>query len=415
MNVKITPAPLAGTVESVGSKSFAHRALIAAALFAKGEVILAGITPSKDVEATVNCLRALGATIVEGETYRVIPPTSFPKKAVFPCIESGSTMRFFLPIAAALGIDAEFTGSPRLLQRPNDALFETLRSGGITVCENRFLSGKLQSGIYRVNASVSSQYITGMLFALALLEGENELVLTGEIVSREYVDITVSVLKDFGIEILQTERGYKIKGKAESTVTEYKVEGDWSNAAFYLVAGALSGPVTVTNLNQKSLQGDRAILSVLAQTGANITQTATQVTVKRGELQGFSVNAEQIPDAVPILAVLAAFSKGETQISGVERLKIKESDRLAEIITTLQTAGISAKHENKKLIIMGGNPKGGKFFAANDHRMAMMQTILAAHAKGDSEILGAECVSKSYPMFYEDFLRVGGNYGKVEG
>lgn len=414
MNVKITPAPISGRVESVGSKSFAHRALIASALLAKGEVILSGITSSKDVEATVNCLRALGATVVEGEVFRVTAPTSFPKKVVFNCLESGSTMRFFMPIAAALGIDAEFTGSPRLLQRPNDALFETLRSGGITVRENRFLSGKLQSGIYRVNASVSSQYVTGMLFALALLEGESELVLTGEIVSREYVDITVSVLKDFGVAIYQTERGYKIKGKGESTVTKYKVEGDWSNAAFYLVAGALSGPVTVTNLNQNSLQGDRLILAVLRQVGAKITQTETQVTVEREDLLAFSVNAEQIPDAVPILSVLAAFSQGETQISGVERLKIKESDRLAEILTTLQAAGIVAKYENGKLLITGGIPKGGKFFAANDHRMAMMQTILAAHAKGDSEIVGAECVSKSYPMFYEDFLRVGGKYGKVE-
>ncbi len=415
MNVEITPAPISGKVESVGSKSFAHRALIASALLAKGEVILSGITPSKDVEATVNCLRALGATVVEGKEFRVTAPTSFPKKAVFNCLESGSTMRFFLPIAAALGIEAEFTGSPRLLQRPNDALFETLRSGGITVLENRFLSGKLQSGIYRINPSASSQYITGMLFALALLEGESELLLTGEFVSREYVDITISVLKHFGVAIQQTERGYLIKGKTENTLSEYKVEGDWSNAAFYLVAGALSGPVTVSNLNKNSLQGDREILSILRKAGAKITQTDTQVTVERGDLYGFSVNAEQIPDTVPILSVIAAFSQGKSEISGVERLKIKESDRLSEILTTLQTAGVSAKYENGKLLIVGGTPHGGKFFAANDHRMAMMQTILAAHAKGNSEILGAECVSKSYPEFYEDFLRVGGKYGKVEG
>lgn len=405
--IGLSPHNLSGTVNAIGSKSFAHRALISAALFGSTRVTVRGITPSEDVSATARCLNALGAKVeLCGDGATVYPIGKIPAKATLDCGESGSTLRFMMPIAAALGIKTEFVGSGRLLDRPNDELIKTLASGGVTVENKRFLSGRLKGGDYEISASVSSQYVTGMLFAL-ILAGGGTLKLNGKIVSREYLKITESVLEDFGQTVTFSDGTYTAAAKKPTAVTDYNVEGDWSNAAFFLVAGALSSGVTVVGLNPDSVQGDKKIIDVIATAGAEVTVSGNAVTVRKRNLNGFTTDATDIPDAVPAISVLAAYCAGETAISGVERLKIKESDRLGEVIKMLGSAGIKA-YGGDELRIEGGVPHGGAFDSANDHRMAMSEAILAAFADGDSTIDGESAVKKSYPDFYKDYKKIGG-------
>ena len=405
--IGLSPHNLSGTVNAIGSKSFAHRALISAALFGNTRVTVRGITPSEDVSATARCLNALGAKVeLCGDGATVYPIGEIPAKATLDCGESGSTLRFMMPIAAALGIKTEFVGSGRLLDRPNDELIKTLASGGVTVENKRFLSGRLKGGDYEISASVSSQYVTGMLFAL-ILAGGGTLKLNGKIVSREYLKITESVLEDFGQTVTFSDGTYTAAEKKPTAVTDYNVEGDWSNAAFFLVAGALSSGVTVVGLNPDSVQGDKKIIDVIATAGAEVTVSSNAVTVRKRNLNGFTTDATDIPDAVPAISVLAAYCAGDTVISGVERLKIKESDRLGEIIKMLGAAGIKA-YSGYELRIEGGFPHGGAFDSANDHRMAMSEAILAAFADGDSTIGGESAVKKSYPDFYKDYKKIGG-------
>lgn len=406
--IEIAPHVLSGSVNAIGSKSFAHRALISAALFAKNPVVVRGVTPSQDVSATLRCLGAIGAKAeLVGDEATVFPIGKSPEKAVLDCGESGSTLRFMMPIVAALGIGTEFVGSGRLLDRPNDELIKTLASGGVAVENKRFLSGKLAAGSYEINASVSSQYVTGMLFALAIAGG-GTLKLDGKIVSREYLKITESVMRDFGQNVTFSDGIYTVSPRVRTEITDYKVEGDWSNAAFFLVAGALSDRgVTVNGLNPDSVQGDKKILGIIAEAGAEIVVSNTAVTVRKNKLRGFTTDATDIPDAVPAISVLAAYCAGETVISGVERLKIKESDRLGEIIKMLGAAGIKAAGGDK-LKIIGGQPRGGAFDSANDHRMAMSEAILASFADGRSTISGEKAVAKSYPNFFDDYGKIGG-------
>lgn len=467
MNATITPQKLCGSVPAVCSKSFAHRALIASALFCDKASVF-GVTPSADISATIQCLNALGADISAIECYTVTAPKRFNSTATLDCLESGSTLRFLLPIAAALGVDATFVGSQRLLQRPNEQLLEVLSAGGVTVEQDDLhihLRGKLHSGNYTIPANVSSQYITGLLFALSVAEGDSTLHTYGKVVSKQYIDITLDVLRSFGAQIEVQDNTYLISGGrlGMSGHFTYNVEGDWSNAAFPLVAGALGGDVTVTGLNLTSCQGDKEILSVLQQAGAEITLSVSSnvaggsinaeidgsrnipfngfdgllqknadinthlrsdnahfnslygsVRVRAGKLQSFKVNAEDIPDAVPAMSVLAAYARGTSEIFGVERLRLKESDRLKEVIAMLSSAGISAMVSNDTLRIVGGKPRGAHFNAANDHRMAMSETILALYAQGTSTISGAECVGKSYPTFFDDVVLLGGQCVSLE-
>lgn len=408
MNVQIVPHPLSGKISAVGSKSFAHRALIASAFLKSEPTDIYGITVSQDVLATVDCLRALGATVEVGDVFHVVPATHVPACAVLNCRESGSTLRFLLPVVAALGVSATFCGSSRLFQRPTQSLVETLQKGGVNV-DGRKLSGKLCAGDFEVESGVSSQYVSGMLLALSMLRGESRLFLKGNVVSKQYVDVTLEVLKSFGVEVERTEFGFSVKGgEKHISPRSYTVEGDWSNAAFMLVAGAL-GDVTVCGLNPCSCQGDREIKSVLELCGANVQAEENCIRVQKGKLNAFKVDARHIPDAVPALAVLAAFCKGTTEICGVERLRDKESDRLTNVLKTLREASVGAVFEGGALKITGGVPQGAIFDADNDHRMAMSQTILALYAKGNSKIIGAECVDKSYPEFFRDVQKLGGD------
>ncbi len=409
MIAKITPHRLIGNVMSIGSKSYAHRALICAGLLSSTPVEIVGITPSADVDATVGCLRALGVEIAENEVYRIIPTDKLPNSAILDCIESGSTLRFFLPIVCALNVSATFIGAKRLLERPNEKLINLLESKGVKI-DNYKTSGRIACGEYTIDASVSSQYVTGLLFALSMLDGNSVLKLTGEPVSKQYIDITLEVLRGFGISIEELKDGYLIHGgRYNCDITRYKVEGDWSNSAYALVGGAIGGDASVFGLNPHSRQGDMRIVRILQECGANVNIERDCVRVSRGKLHAFCVDAEQIPDMVPALCVLASYAKGETLISGIERLKIKESNRLDGVMDMMSRAGIENYYEKNVLHIIGGKPHGAVYQANNDHRMAMSQTIMAMYATSESIIEGAECVAKSYPKFFEDIKKLGGD------
>lgn len=409
MIAKITPRNLNGSIDCIGSKSYAHRALICAGLLSKTPVEIEGITPSKDIDATINCLRALGIQIAKDDVYRVIPADKTPNCATLDCIESGSTLRFFLPIVCALGVSATFTGAKRLFERPNDKLINLLESKGVKI-DNYKTSGRIERGEYVLDASVSSQYVTGLLFALCMLDGDSFLKLEGERVSRQYVQITLDVLRDFGMEIEECKDGYLVHGgRYNCDVKRYRVEGDWSNSAFALVGGAIGGDVMICGLNAKSSQGDMRIVDIIKNCGANVAIDGDCVRVSRGNLNAFCVNAEQIPDMVPALCVLASYAHGKTEISGIERLRIKESNRLDGVMDMMSKAGIENYYKDGVLNIVGGKPLGAIFDAHNDHRMAMSQTIMALYATGDSQIEDAECVSKSYPKFFEDISKLGGD------
>ena len=392
MNAYITPAKLNGEITAPTSKSYAHRLMIAA--FLSGDGTVENVTFSKDAYATVNVLKALGGKVeISGNSVKITRAKSCGARdeersvggyALANAIESGSTLRFLLPVAAALGKKVEFTGEEGLLKRPFKQLTDCLNERGAKI-DGLKVSGKLKSGEFKITASVSSQFISGLLFALPLLDGDSEIVLDGEQVSKSYVDITIDVLKLYGIEITPSKSGYFIKGnqtyKSGKTV---KVEGDWSGAAFYLSAGAINGEITVKGLNPESVQGDRKIIGVLKRFGASVTVSEGGVTVKRNELNGTTVDLEDIPDLGQIISVVAAYATGETVLKSVNRLKIKESDRLKAITDMLSVSGIAYYSADDELKIYGGAPKGGSFSGGNDHRTVMSCAVLAANAMGDA-------------------------------
>ena len=407
MIVNITPNALSGVVSAPPSKSYAHRLIISAYL-SGGKVKIKNTGNSADVNATVTALKALGGNVYFDGNDVIVDGRNRVNDVVVDCGESGSTMRFLMPIACAFGITAKFTGKGRLLSRPIGELVDTLTANG-GVINGHSVSGKLTAGEYKINASVSSQYITGLLFALSMLDGDSTLILEGNVVSVGYIDVTLDVLKTFGIEIKKIENGYFIKGNQKyATPNEVEVEGDYSGAAFILSLGAINGKVVVKGLNANSCQGDKEIINVLKKFGAKISCDNGDVIVEKGMLNGITIDAENIPDLVQVISVVASHSKGETIIKNVNRLKDKESDRIKAVIDTLGVAGISASYNGNDLIIQGGNVLGGTFDGGNDHRTVMSSVVLASNSKGNSKVIGAEAHVKSYPQFFNDFVKLGG-------
>ena len=406
MKVRITPHPLSGAGEAVLSKSYAHRYLIAAAL--SGGSVSYG--DSDDAARTARALYALGfdADFADDSVHYGLfhRPTSPVDISVG---ESGSTLRFLLPLAAALGVNAQFITAGRLSERPMDALAQTLAEHGAVYREQR-IEGALTAGKYTIDATVSSQFVTGLLMALPLLEGDSEISLVGRMVSAPYVEITLDVLRASGISIDRRENGFFVHGGQKYRLNGAVVPGDFSGAAFPLTAGALGGPITLMGLDVSTAQGDKAILDVLRLAGAKVSTEEGKITVSRGELRSFTADVGETPDLAPILSVLAAFCEGESVLRTVNRLRDKESDRLSAIIDMLSRAGIATREEGDNLVIRGGVPKGGVFRSYSDHRMAMSEAVLAAYCVGESEIDDMACVGKSYPRFWEDFVKWGGNY-----
>jgi len=383
------PAPIGGTVPAIASKSMAHRLMICAALADTPTEIQCRST-SKDIEATKTCLAAMKA----GEK---------PLR----CGESGSTLRFLLPVVAALGLDTEFYMEGRLPDRPLAPLDEQLTAHGATLSKDGatlHVSGQLTPGDYTLPGDVSSQYISGLLFALPLLDGPSTLTVTGKVESAPYIAMTLDALAQFGVEITQKDNVYHIPNCGYQSPGMAFVEGDWSNAAFWLCAGAISRTVTVTGLDPRSLQGDKAVFDILRQFGAICTRDGDAFTVSPAPLHGINIDAAAIPDLVPILSVVAAKAEGTTRVYNAQRLRLKESDRIETICGLLHNLGAQVEQTPDGMIIHGGKPlAGGTVDSCNDHRIAMAAAVASSICQGEVTVLGAQAVEKSYPHFWEDF------------
>ncbi len=415
MTVKCTPSVISGTIRAISSKSHAHRVLICAALSQNRTKIYCNVM-SKDIAATIDCLKSMGTEIsVDGDIITVIPK-SFNAKADIDCNESGSTLRFLMPLVSALGIDTTISGSGRLPQRPISPLKEEMEQKGVTFhTDSKFplhLTGKLKSGEYEIQGNISSQFITGLLFALPLLDGDSKIKLIPPVESKSYIDITISVVRQFGIEIEEKENLYIIKGNQKYiSPEEMKVEGDWSNASFFLCAGALNEKgVTVTDLDMNSPQGDKKIIEILKSMGADVKISGNEITVKKNELKGVTVDASDIPDLVPIISVVATACKGDTKITNAGRLRIKESDRIKSVVDMLSSVGADAEETTDGIIIRGGKTlAGGIVNGYNDHRIVMSASILSCLCEKDVIVTDGNAVEKSYPDFFADFNKMGGN------
>lgn len=418
MNIKVDGKNIGGSIQAIPSKSAAHRMLILAAL-AEGESRILCRRVSEDIEATAGVLSALGAGIERiPEGYIVRPIKELPRFSLLDCGESGSTLRFLLPVAAALGANARFVGRGRLPQRPMSDLAEAINAGGAQVTEGGKLpfdlSGKLKSGEYRIGGNVSSQYLSGLLMALPCLEGDSVIVVENGLESAGYVALTMEALALFGADIRREDNVFYVQGgRPYKTPGTVRVEGDYSNGAFFLVAGALSEKgVTVKGLSPKTVQGDRAVLAVLSAFGAKVCEKDGEITVKKGALKGTTVNASNIPDLVPVLSVLAAASEGVTEFTGAGRLRIKESDRIATTVGLINDLGGKAEERPEGLVVYGTGLSGGKTKGKGDHRIVMSAAV--ASILCPVYIEGAEAVAKSYPDFFEDFEGMGGECVPVD-
>ena len=414
MNIAVQPGPLRGRVEIPASKSVAHRAMIAAALADRPTQIVLNAV-NDDLTATAACLNALGAACERTDFgYRIVPvaqeknvcgaaenasgATDLCEIASFPtldCGESGSTLRFLLPVAAALGREARFVGHGRLPERPHDVLLDAMAAHGATADARRLplqLHGRLRGGTFALPGNVSSQYITGLLLALPLCAEDSVIRLTTRLESAPYVNLTLRALADFGIRVETRPDGWRIPGgQRYRSPGRVVVEGDWSGAAFWLAANALGSRVECGNLDERSAQGDRTIRPLLNRLGGEI-------------------DVSECPDLVPALAVAAAGFPGRTALVGAARLRLKESDRLASVAALLRALGCAVDEGAESLTIHGGAPlTGGTVDGCGDHRIVMAAAVAATAAASPVTILGAQAVAKSYPDFFRDFEALGGN------
>ncbi len=404
MKIKITPKTLCGKIEAPASKSVAHRMLICAAL-AKGKSTIKLNKTSDDIEATANCLKSLGVAIEKnGNEWTVTPPAEFPEKAELNCKESGSTLRFLLPVVSALGIEATFTAEGRLPDRPVTPLLDEMQKHGI-VCNGEFplhISGKLTGGKFRIAGNISSQFITGLLLALPICGGEIEVIPPVE--SKPYIDITLSVLSLFGIDVEENGNTFKIKNNNFNSGS-FTVEGDWSNAASFLLMGA-----EISGLDKNSAQGDKKILDVIRSFGGKIIEENGTIRASLSSLHGTDIDASDIPDLVPVVSALAATADGTTKIYNADRLRLKESDRIKSTAETINSLGGEAHETDDGIIIIGKKSlSGGKIDSFNDHRIVMAAAVASQKCENCVIIKNAQAINKSYPEFFEDFNSLGGD------
>ncbi len=397
-DMRILANEIKGEVNAIPSKSYAHRIAICNFLAGKKDLLDCNGFSSNDIFVTKDCLEKVN----NGER-------------ILDCGESGSTLRFLLPLMGAIGGEYEFIGHGKLMDRPNEELFSALESHGVKTSKDKTIkiSGKLTSGEYFIRGDISSQYISGLLMALPILDGDSTIILTTPLASKPYVDITLQVLKGYGVNIVEQPNGFFIKGNATFN-GDLTPEGDWSNSAFFLALGAICGRVKVKGLNINSAQGDKFIIEILKLAGANVEINANDITVIKSQLKAFTFDGDNCPDLVPIASALGAYAKGVTVIKNIQRLRIKESDRVVSTIAMLNAFGVKAESKDNDLIIYGGQPKSGKISSFNDHRIAMASSVLACGASGgESTVMGYKAVNKSYPTFFEDFIKVGGKAYEV--
>lgn len=408
MDLRITPKLLRGSVTVPPSKSVAHRMIIAAAL-ANGVSRISNLSRSADILATINCMKAFGADIeLNGDTAVITGIKSVPESAVADCCESGSTLRFLIPVACALGINAEFHGEGKLPQRPITPFLEEFPKHGIkfdfSKAESGSLpcsvSGKLTAGRFEIDGGISSQFITGLMFALPLLDGDSEIAIKNNLESKPYIDITMGVLREFGCEVAERGGSYFISGNSKLKPFSGSVEGDYSQSAFFYVANALGSDIRIRGLNERSYQGDKQIVEICRAFSENNAP--------------FDIDCSDIPDLVPILSVLGCFCKGKSRIYNAARLRIKECDRLAAMEDCLNRIGGKVSSTEDSLIIEGVESfQGGEVVCYNDHRIAMSMAVAATRCDSPLIIRGAECVRKSYPDFFDVYKAIGGEVGEI--
>ena len=415
-NMTFSPAEINGTLRVPSSKSQSHRALICAAL--AGDSTVRGVDISNDIAATANALSALGAKLEYNESehtfYIGAPCTRDIIAGIVNSGESASTLRFFIPLAAALGADVTFIGEGRLPKRPTDIYVPLLTPNGVSLeypTNGDFLplhvSGQLKAGEFSLRGDVSSQFVTGLIYAASQLECQSRILLTTNLESKPYVDLTVEMLREFGADITEIDNGYAVNG-TKLVPREIYVEGDCSQAAFFAVAAAVGGEVTLAGIRRDTKQGDFKLFDILSRFGATVTWDGDNVTVsKAGMLRASDIDAADIPDLVPALAVMAALAEGTTRIYNAGRLRIKESDRIASTAQMLTAIGANVRETEDGLIIVGQKQlSGGSVCAYNDHRIAMAAAGASLGCTGAVTVDDMSCINKSYPEFVRDFMSV---------
>ena len=423
MNIKITPRSLEGSIKVPPSKSGSHRGIIAAGL-SEGKSKIDNLIFSKDIIATLNGMKALGVDYEMIEPREEFGTGSVNIKGIgkvqirehtIDANESGSTLRFLIPIAALDRSKVTFIGKGKLVERPLDTYYDIFKEQDIeynTSDGNLPLTiyGGLKAGKFNIPGNISSQFITGLLFSLPLLKDDSTIIVTSPLESKGYVDLTLEVLDLFGIEVENEDYNkFIVKGNQKYVKRDYTVEGDYSQSAFWIVGGILGKSINCTGLNVDSLQGDKAILDIVKKMGADINISEGEIKVNNSDTHGIEIDASQCPDLVPILATLAALSKGTTRIVNAERLRIKESDRLKAMATELNKLGADVVELEDGLEINGKESlNGGIVESWNDHRIAMALAIASTKCTGQVIIQNSEAVKKSYPGFWSDFEKLGG-------
>ena len=428
MKIKIKPGNLKGTIEIPPSKSYSHRAVIAAALAENGKKSkIDNLKFSVDITTTTDIMENWGAEIERFESALEIIGNGgkvAPRDKYVQCNESGSTIRFLIPVGITSEKELVFDGKGKLVDRPLDSYYKIFKEQGLkyeTIGGKLPLTvnGKLKSGNYEIDGNISSQFITGLLYALPLLEGDSKLIINKNLESKGYVDLTLEILKLAGIEIVNNDyKSFDIRGNQTYKPFNYTVEGDYSQVAFWIVAGIISAnrdnEVKCLHVNKNSLQGDREIIEIVTRMGANLEIFDDYVIVKPSKTKGTVIDISQCPDIGPVLTVLAALSEGETRIINGKRLRIKESDRITSIKTELNKLGGNVSEEGDSLIIQGVEEfRGGVTVNAwNDHRIAMSLAVASTRCEEEIILEEAESVRKSYPHFWDDFVKMGGEIEK---
>ncbi len=411
MDYYIVPSEISGSVSAPPSKSMTQRA-IAAAILAAGESIITNPSECDDSLAAINIATALGADLIHERGLLRIRGSEKIREHLLNCGESGLAIRMFSPVAALNAEEIILTGTGSLVKRPMSIIEDALRQFGVKCkSEGGFLpltiQGPLRGGHCEIDGSLSSQLLTGLLMALPAAERDS-VIIVNNLKSKAYVDMTLQVLKSFGINTVRSGYSrFEIPGNQKYKAGRFEIEGDWSGGAFLLVAGAINGDIRVGGLRADSLQSDKAILNVLDSAGVRTTILEDSVTVKKSQLKPFFFDATESPDLFPPLVTLAAFCEGKSTIRGVSRLIHKESNRAEALIGEFRRIGIRIETDDDNMIVTGGPVKGGEISSHDDHRIAMAAAVAALGSSGKILIKNSGCVAKSYPLFYEDLRRLG--------
>lgn len=416
MKALITPSQINGSIKLPGSKSLTHRALICAAL-SQGTSVISNVSMSKDIEATLRCIQALGASYKQDGTRLIIEganPFNRKENAVFDCGQSGSTLRFFIPIAALSSAPADFKGVDSLMSRPMGIYADLFERQQLTFDQSGagiHIAGGLEPGLFEIDGSVSSQFISGLLFALPLLNEDSEIAVLPPYESKSYVELTLDMLEKFGIKVKKlSEHGYLVYGNQSYKACDFSIEADASQAAFFGVLGALSGKITLENINMNSRQGDMVIFDFLEEAGACVEKSERSVTISPNKKNAAIFDVADCPDLAPVLFVLASYLDGKSQIIHAERLRYKESDRIAVMEEELKKWGVQIS-STQDVVTIQGKPSYQKdgivtICSHEDHRVVMAMSVFALCAKSDTCILNAQDVSKSYPDFFKDLDKI---------